>query len=269
MDTKFTYRARVPLCTWRCATPLQSCLCSRISVWVQMDWFIRWEIERTMIWRTATETKSGRSDRCLLLTRYRVMYCSFPSKIAKSGEFPLKVLIPIGVFYKSLSAQSTSMESFLLLPLPVLSNISWEIALQVHNYLICNFFEWILIFLWSNKANIQSGSQIGYLWWTSSAWIQLYSYGLEVHFVHRFKTLLSQLTLLWEILRPLFYYLVTISSLGDGLESDNNDLSEKISRILSRKFSYMVYTSCSINLSLEEEQQLISTLLTRVAEFLS
>ena len=49
---------------------------------------------------------------------------------------------------------------------------------------------------------------------------------------------------------------------------DNNDTSEKLSRFLSRKFSQMVYVSCSLMLSEEEERTLLSTLIERIALFL-
>ena len=53
-----------------------------------------------------------------------------------------------------------------------------------------------------------------------------------------------------------------------GIYVDNNDTSEKLSRFLSRKFSQMVYVSCSLMLSEEEERTLLSTLIERIALFL-
>ena len=55
---------------------------------------------------------------------------------------------------------------------------------------------------------------------------------------------------------------------GSAVEVDNNDFSERLSVILSRKFACMVYVSCSLILSEDEESQLVSTLLSRVSEFL-
>ena len=52
------------------------------------------------------------------------------------------------------------------------------------------------------------------------------------------------------------------------IDVDNNDTSEKLSRFLSRKFSQMVYVSCSLMLSEEEERTLLSTLIERIALFL-
>ena len=53
-----------------------------------------------------------------------------------------------------------------------------------------------------------------------------------------------------------------------GIDVDNNDTSEKLSRFLSRKFSQMVYVICSLMLSEEEERTLLSTLIERIALFL-
>ena len=60
----------------------------------------------------------------------------------------------------------------------------------------------------------------------------------------------------------------TSTVLGLAIEIDNNDFSERLSVILSRKFACMVYVSCSLILSEDEESQLVSTLITRVSEFL-
>lgn len=50
---------------------------------------------------------------------------------------------------------------------------------------------------------------------------------------------------------------------------DNNDISERLARILARRFKRIVYVSCSLQFTDAEEVTLRSTLLERLASFLA
>ena len=52
------------------------------------------------------------------------------------------------------------------------------------------------------------------------------------------------------------------------IEVDNNDFSERLSRLLSKKFSKLVYVSCGLSFSEEEEETLRSALVTQLAQLL-
>lgn len=69
----------------------------------------------------------------------------------------------------------------------------------------------------------------------------------------------STSVLLSSIFSILFNYLIEI---------DNNDISERLSRIIAKKFNKLVYVSCGLHFSEEEEEILRSTLVDQLSQLL-